>query len=435
MTLNCVDLMAKRYLIGGLSALKLRRGAVRRIRPLRFTARVSALRWLTGLLAFSAVTLAQDPISIDGPEPSSIHGARRTATRPVAKSGPGLPIWPYQVISPVNGVPYGGYMVGTDPFLRGARTTTIPVILVPFIVQFTNTATGFTTTFDPSTAPDVGCTAGQTAMSLVENSPIFQNYPWTLNGVDVGVTQYIDAFQRANFWQYLENAREYHTLLTYTVAEPLTLPLSYSSATPAAEVRVGVTTSCTNPGGSGSTNGGAYQGIVDYDVLEGAMTSYIASHYITPNQFPIFILYNVMYSQNGLFYLGGYHFSEASYPQALTSPGQTYAMANFRTNGTGPFDVSILSHEIAEWLDDPGGFNAVPPWGNIGEVTGCKRALEVGDPLTQTDLPPIKGSNGFTYHLQELAYFSWFFRTASIGAGGQFSDNGTLVTNAGPICQ
>jgi hypothetical protein len=142
-----------------------------------------------------------------------------------------------------------------------------------------------------------------------------------------------------------------------------------------------------------------------------------------------------MYSQNGLLYLGGYHFSEAPYPQVLASPAQTFAMANFRTNGVGPFDVSILSHEIAEWVNDPGGFNAVPPWGNIGAVTGCRRDLEVGDPLTQTDLPPIAGPNGFAYHLQELADFSWFFRTASIGAGGRFSDNGTLVADAGPMCQ
>ena len=110
-------------------------------------------------------------------------------------------------------------------------------------------------------------------------------------------------------------------------------------------------------------------------------------------------------------------------------------MPDARTNGSGPFDVSILSHEIAEWLNDPGGFNSVPPWGNIGEVTGCRRDLEVGDPLTRTDLPAITGPNGFAYHLQELAYFSWFFRTASIGAGGQFSDNGTLATSAGPVCQ
>jgi hypothetical protein len=143
-----------------------------------------------------------------------------------------------------------------------------------------------------------------------------------------------------------------------------------------------------------------------------------------------------MYSENNQsLYLGGFHFSEATYPQALTSPGHTFVLANFRTNGTGPMDISILSHEIAEWIDDPGGFNAVPPWGNVGEVTDCRRNLEVGDPLTLTDLPPITGPGGFAYHVQELAFFSWFFRTPPIGAGGLFSDGGSLTTDGGPACQ
>ena len=380
------------------------------------------------------VTKAQDPIPIDQRESVPIHGERIVRPRPTPQAGPEVPTWRYEIVSPVNGVSYSGYIVGSG--LRGARTTTIPVILVPFIVQFTNTTTGFTTTFDPSTQPDAGCTAGRTVMNLVENSPIFESRSWTLNGVELGMTQYIDAFQRSNFWEYVRDAgNPWHILLSYTVGEPLVLPLSYSSPTLAAEVRVGATTTCTNSIGSGSTNGAGYQGIVDFGVLESAMAGYIASHKITPDTLPIFILYNVMYSQNGSLFLGGYHFSEAPYPQVLTSPGQTFVMANFRTNGTGPFDVSILSHEIGEWVNDPGGFNAVPPWGNIGEVAGCKKALEVGDPLTQTDLNPIVGSNGFAYHLQELAYFSWFFRTPSLGAGGLFSDNGTLTTSAGPVCQ
>jgi hypothetical protein len=400
------------------------------------SARISKMwtfQWLALLLAVTTVALAQGPVPSDRQEPSAIHGTRSFRLRPARIAGTGLPVWHYQVSSPLNGLSYRGYMVGSDPSL-GAATTIIPVILVPFIVQFTNTTTGFTTTFDPSAAPDAGCTAGQTAMSLVENSPIFQNYPWALNGVNVGVTQYIDAFQRSNFWSSLENGNAYHTLLTYSAGPPLRLALSYSSPSLDAEVRTGVATNCANPGGSGSTNGAAYQGIVDFTTLEDAMTGYIALHHIKPDRFPVFILYNVMYSQNGLLYLGGYHFSEAPYPEVLMSPGQTYAMANFRTNGTGPFDVSILSHEIAEWLDDPGGFNGSPAWGNIGEVTGCKRSLEVGDPLTRTDLPPIAGPNGFAYHLQELAYVSWFFRTTG-GAGGLFSDNGTLTTSAGPVCQ
>src|SRR5215472_16385426 len=190
--------------------------------------RLSFLPCLAWLWAFSRVTLAQEPIPIDGSEPTAVHGLR-LPPRPIRNAGSGLPIWHYQVTSPVDGVSYTGYMVGSDPFGRGPRTITIPVVLVPFVVQFTNTTTGFTATFDPSAAPDTGCTSGLTAMSLVEDSPIFQTYPWTLNGVDVGVTQYIDAFQQSNFWTYIQGGYGHHTLLTYTIGEPLTLPLSYSS--------------------------------------------------------------------------------------------------------------------------------------------------------------------------------------------------------------
>src|SRR5215469_6634917 len=202
-------------------------------RPAQLCRSRNSLRGLACLM-IAASLRAQDSIPAVGMESASIHGARGAPNRPAASAGPGLPIWHYQIVSPVNEARYEGYMVGASPFERGSRTTTIPVILIPFIVQFQNTTTGFSTTFDPTTAPDAGCTAGQTAMSIVENSPIFQNYPWTLNGINVGVTQYIDAFQRSNFWRYLQNENGYHTLLTYAVAEPLLLPLSYSSATLAA---------------------------------------------------------------------------------------------------------------------------------------------------------------------------------------------------------
>ena len=174
---------------------------------------------------------------------------------------------------------------------------------------------------------------------------------------------------------------------------------------------------------------------MDYDVLEAAMTGYIASHHIPPDQFPIFILYNVMYSQNGLFYLGGYHFSEASYPQVLTSPGQTYVMANFRTNGSGPFDVSILSHEIAEWVNDPGGFNAVPPWGNIGEVTAANGLSKLAILLPKRICHRLKARMDSPITYRNWRTFHGSFGRHPMGAGGQFSDNGTLVTSAGPVCQ
>lgn len=364
-----------------------------------------------------------------------------TAVQPAITVG-SLPTWSYQIVSPIDGNTYDGYMVGLSPFNRGARTTTIPVVLIPVIVAFHNTSSGFMATFDPTSTPDAGCTADQTAFNLIENSPIFQNKPWTLNGVNVGNTQYVDAFRRANFWQYVQNTgNAYHTLLSYTVGSTLTLAVNYSSASVSHEVFLVNPGSCTNPTASGVTNGGGYTGVVDINVVDAALQSYIATHGITANQFPVFIMYNVVMGNpsNPNFFFGGYHATEVPYPQNLTAPGQTYAIADFQINqffflAGNNQGTPGLSHEVAEWMDDPGVHNFTPAWGNIGQVSGCQTNLEVGDALTATNLPGIAGPGGFTYYMQELVFYSWFFRTPSIGAGGLFSDNGTFTTDAGAVC-
>jgi hypothetical protein len=107
----------------------------------------------------------------------------------------------------------------------------------------------------------------------------------------------------------------------------------------------------------------------------------------------------------------------------------------FDSSGSGDPDVAVLSHEIAEWYDDPYGNNPTPPWGHIGQVTGCQRNLEVGDPLTGVLWPPVEMNNGFAYHLQETAFFSWFYRQVpSIGLAGWYSSFGTLLSPSEP-CQ
>ena len=121
------------------------------------------------------------------------------------------------------------------------------------------------------------------------------------------------------------------------------------------------------------------------------------------------------------------------YHNALGSPGQTYGIAEFegrdQTVFRGVSDVASGSHELAEWIDDPSGSNPTPAWGNIGQVSGCQASLEVGDPLSGT-LMPAMVMNGFTYHLQELAFFSWFYGGTSLGTGGKFSTNGTFRGSA-----
>ena len=112
----------------------------------------------------------------------------------------------------------------------------------------------------------------------------------------------------------------------------------------------------------------------------------------------------------------GYHSSTAS--------NQTYAVATYNDPGifqaAGIRDVHALSHELGEWMDDPFGNNIVPAWGHVGQVGGCQDNLEVGDPVTGSAFTVTL--NGFTYHPEDLVFFSWFAReTPSRAVNGQYT--------------
>jgi len=62
-------------------------------------------------------------------------------------------------------------------------------------------------TSDP-TVPDTGCFTGATniPVNAMLQSPIFKNADFNMGGTGVGTTQYIDAFQRGNFWNLIDRA-------------------------------------------------------------------------------------------------------------------------------------------------------------------------------------------------------------------------------------
>jgi hypothetical protein len=79
-------------------------------------------------------------------------------------------------------------------------------------------------------------------------------------------------------------------------------------------------------------------------------------------------------------------------------------------------------------------------------VSGCQGNLEVGDPLSGHIYPIVL--NGFKYHVQDLAFFSWFYRhdatmtgvsgtIVNFGSNGWFSLFGTapfMTKDAGALC-
>jgi len=328
-----------------------------------------------------------------------------------------IPLWSFTVSSTRDGNTYSGTMVGQSAFTAQNTQTTIPTQIIPVI--FTMPDGGV---FDP-TAPDP-CAGNRSTVSLTLGSPVVSSAHFSLNGVNVGNTQYIDAFQRANFWSEVAQTN-YHTLLGVTTL-------------PAVKVQV--------PQSRGATfddkalfGACGFTGVIDINwwdpFVTGTLIPALSSQGVNPTTFPVFLFDNVVMSLGSpsLFKkccILGYH-------GAFGLPVQTYSPLDFDTSGIfgSTLDTSIMAHEVGEWMDDPLGNNPTPAWGHIGQVGGCQNNLEVGDPLTGRNLPPVRMPNGFTYHLQELAFFSWFYGAPSIGAGGLFSDNGTFTKDAGPVCQ
>jgi hypothetical protein len=284
------------------------------------------------------------------------------------------------------------------------------------------------TTMDPTVAnSDCLTPPNDVPLRLFRQSPIVRRAHFAFGGTVVGDTQYLDAFQRANFWAY-DKGHQYHVLLN-----PVTTTKTVYINVPAADGLALATSSLGPPDFCSPL------GIVDINWFDSYLDStVIPSLYaqgVNPGSFPIFLLANVVAAVAPITNLAdccylGYHGTTGL-------PIQTYSPMDFDTTGLfGPnvFDTSIASHEVGEWMDDPYGDNPVPAWGHIGQQPGCQTNLEVGDPLTGTDIPNVTMRNGYSYHLQELAFFSWFFGAPSIAVNGWFSNNDTFTTDAGPPC-
>jgi hypothetical protein len=179
--------------------------------------------------------------------------------------------------------------------------------------------------------------------------------------------------------------------------------------------------------------GCAPEGFIDINVFDAFLQSTIlpalGTFGVGPKILPLFLFENVVMFDGSAANccILGYH---SAFMNQHGVP-QTYSVANYDSNGAFPTapDTVALSHEIAEWMDDPLVNNDTPPWGNIGQVTGCQANLEVGDPLSGTMFPiPMPG---FTYHVQDLAFKSWFYHDdPSSGVNGVYSLFGTFTTFA-----
>jgi hypothetical protein len=301
-------------------------------------------------------------------------------------------------------------MVGKNPFVTQTKPrTTVTTTLIPVVIKFSNGDN-----WDPRAIDSCDT---RSALTRTKNSPIFVAQPWKFGGTRVGRGQYIDAFQRSEFYSQTKPTGinpGYHVNLALSIHAPLVVDVPDADAAEAKTV-------C----GTGKL------GAVEINYLDAQIRSYITSTLgsAATRTFPLFLLGNVVAyntTTSRCCFLG--------YHSAITNAGkfQTYALALYDNTGDfpGSADTVVLSHEVGEWMNDPNGLNITKPWRNP-DFSFCQLNLEVGDPLTGTVI--TDKLRGKTYHLQELAFFSWFYHSSpSLGVNRWYSSNGTFTTSAAP---
>ena len=315
-----------------------------------------------------------------------------------------------------GGAKFSVTMVGKNPFVtQTAPSTTIKTFLVPVKIVLPNGDT-----FDPTvTTP---CDTQASALARTVQSPVVASRAYSLGGTALGTGQYTDIFRRAEFFTQTSPTGinpGYHVKLN-----TVTLPVQTVRVPSTAAAEFTTTTPCGEKTGAMDIN------FWD-NLVTGTLLPSLSAQGVTETTLPIFELRGVVLfdgTPSSCCILGYHSFT------ATAAGKQTYATADYESSGrfAGVNDISALSHEVAEWQDDPFGTNPTRPWGNIGQVAGCQTNLEVGDPLSGTTIPTI--TNGHTFHPQELAFFSWFYHSSpSLGVNGLFSNNGTFTT-AAPAC-
>jgi hypothetical protein len=351
--------------------------------------RITVLSLLAALAVVACITgtaLAQEPVQAH---------PMFERLRPVLHADNGntpvtpLPTWNGSFV--YNGSTYKYNMVGTAP--TTGTTTTIKTFLIPVALKFVSG--GKTTVFSPETIQS----NGKSAMANTAASPIFQNMDYvTPKGTDLGTTQYEDAFQRGNF---NVAGTGYHVLL----AKPVIAPV-FTLTVPAADGKI-------------ITAFGITVGSADINWFDGQLEAILTKYasIVTPNTLPIFVTYDSYLTEFGGCCIGGYHSSYGS-----SAAPQAYSHFTYiGTPGIFAQDVSALSHEVGEWLDDPLVVNT------NGNPVACG-ILEVGDPeegFTNYGAFPYT-LGGFTYNLQDLVYLEYFGapKTTSVDSGAEsFHDN------------
>jgi len=400
-------------------------------------------------------------LSTSGSQAGSVAAAFAKAGKP-----PRAIVSPFFFKSSRSGSVNYGFVVGPDPFGGRDRfgapdrfaghndpnSTSVKTFIVPLVIKVHQVATDFSVdannnlilagikdqeaTYDPNTAaPACLGPKNNVPFTLAVQSPVFENHHWVWGGTDLGDAQYDEAFQRANFWNSTgESSGRYGLSLDTQTLPPLVIDFPKGSG-----IGLPQSSSLFNYSACAPTV------LVDFNLFDEyldyiAIPQMAAAYGVNSGNFPVFIAGNALWGA----VIGQlpYYEPEAAGYHSISSvdPAQTYGVTQFGDENffTWP-DAVPLSHEVGEWMNDPTTANEVQLY-NVAAASSpngpvaCQGNYEVGDILAGFFMPPVTGKNGYTYTLQELAFFSYFYGGPSFAANGWYSNNNTLTRDAGAVC-
>jgi hypothetical protein len=398
------------------------------MKPSKLRAPLAGALVISGLMCWAhtaaAVTAAVEPQVIDD---SLLHAVTTTvggaSVLPTTRT---VPHWWGSTLDPHNGVTYGYNVVGADPNkCSGSNcSVTIEVDITPIIVNVGGlTFSGEDVLAATLASPQFALNDYATTQYATAGLPNLPRGPGgVLSQGDSGnLLQLQDATMRA---QFNKAGTNYHLILHPNIRPTVTIDVPQNQGTLLISGR----------------------GVVFADVDIGWWSSQIQNleSKADATHLPVYLTNNVMlFTGKSVFNccVIGFHGTRASGFGGGSSNSngnavvQTFAWASWvqpglfaRPNGGTDWalqDIHALSHEIAEWADDPFVNNTVEPWLTpTAPQYGCSGFLETGDPVVgigfaigvnnfqQGPNPDHTQSADSYYHPEDEVFLPWFLRLA-----------------------
>ncbi|MGE5137355.1 MAG: hypothetical protein ACM32E_31215 [Gemmatimonadota bacterium] len=404
-----------------------------------FARKLIALAGATIALPFLAATASAGT----SPQPTQVPDSAITPTTATMGGASVLPTtrtvahWHGAATDPHNGVTYGFNMVGADPAANSSTTITTDIIPVNVVVD------GMTFNGSDVVQPTLDSPVfalNDYASTKYVTQPV-ANGGWFTKGGPLSsgnkAVQLEDATMRS---QFNRQGTGYHVILNPVVHDPITIDVPSNEGTLLQSAR------------------GVIAPDININWWSAQLQNLDASlSYMDPTHLPVYLTDNVM------LYIGssplnccviGYHGAAkvtGNGGGSVNGNGndavQTFAWASYVTPGFfSPArdwalqDIHALSHEIAEWGDDPFTNNTVEPWLTpTAPQYGCTGLLETGDPVVGIGF--TMGTNTFEqgatpngtqvadgyYHPEDEALMPWFMRLSpSTAQDGRYTFMGNL---------